>query len=93
MQLIAVATYPNFDFPMVDLVYQVAPGRYRLHEGVCSERPADEGEEIDELELIEWAALFGENVIMVEGHAGAWGPRRSRRRAEGRLDSHLSFLS
>ena len=71
MQLIAVATYPNFDFPMVDLVYQVAPGRYRLHEGVCSERPADEGEYIDDLELMEWAAMAGENVIMVGRHAHA----------------------
>ena len=71
MQLIAVATYPNFDFPMVDLVYQVAPDRFRLYEGVCSERPADEGEELSEIEVFEWAALFGENVIMVGRHAGA----------------------
>ena len=70
-KLIAVATYPLLDTPVVDLVYQVAPGHFRLHQGVCSEQPADEGEEIDDLELIEWAAIAGENVIMVGPRAGA----------------------
>ena len=65
MQLIAIATYPTLDGPVVDLVYQVAPGRYCLHEMVSHEQPIDDGEEIGELEVIHWAALAGPNVVMV----------------------------
>ena len=64
-QLVAIATYPNLDTPTVDLVYQIAPGRYRLHEMVSNESPAGEGEEVDGLELMQWAAVVGENVVMV----------------------------